>query len=187
MKNIPNILSCFRILLIPFFIVFMVQHAFLYAGLILILSGITDMLDGFLARRFGWITQLGKILDPAADKLTQATVYISLLIVLPSYRVFFIIMLAKEFLMLLTGSYLLKHHIKITGSNYVGKTSTILFYVIMIVLLLFPNIPSNAVLISLTVVTTLSIASALSYLPFLFKYQKEIKQQSQQNKNHPTS
>ena len=64
--TVPNLLSLFRILLIPIFVwLYMSQEDYFYAALIVVLSGITDILDGFIARRFNLITRLGKVLDPS--------------------------------------------------------------------------------------------------------------------------
>lgn len=73
MKHIPNILSTFRIVMIPFYLIAIFNEDKLGAGLILIVSGITDLLDGFLARQFNWMSEIGKLLDPLADKLTQTS------------------------------------------------------------------------------------------------------------------
>ena len=83
MKHIPNILSSLRIVMIPFFVWQMLTGNMLSAGLILLASGITDTLDGQLARHFGWISDLGKILDPFADKLTQTAVSVCFIIRFP--------------------------------------------------------------------------------------------------------
>ena len=81
LKNIPNILSCIRILLVfVFLFVFFVVDNIYLALLIFLIAGATDVIDGYLARRNNWITNLGKILDPVADKLMQCTVLLSLLI-----------------------------------------------------------------------------------------------------------
>ena len=77
MKHIPNILSKFRIVMIPFYLIAIFNEDKLGAGLILIVSGITDLLDGFLARQFNWMSEIGKLLDPLADKLTQTAISLS--------------------------------------------------------------------------------------------------------------
>ena len=71
--TIPNLLSLFRLCLIPVFMwLYCVEKNYLWTGIILIISGLTDTVDGFVARHFNMISDLGKILDPVADKLTQA-------------------------------------------------------------------------------------------------------------------
>ena len=79
--SIPNILSMIRILLVPVFAILYfvkVKDHYLYAALVLLLSGASDVLDGIIARKFNMITAFGKLLDPLADKLTQAVVVIFL-------------------------------------------------------------------------------------------------------------
>lgn len=111
LKNIPNILSVIRILLVGLFIfVFFNNYPdnLLWALVVFLTAGLTDVIDGFLARRFNWITNLGKILDPFADKLMQCTVLICMLTkkLIPAWLV--IPFILKEFLMLLGGLLIIK-------------------------------------------------------------------------------
>ena len=69
--SIPNMLSYFRLLLIPLFIVLYVHEDFTEALITLAVSGLSDILDGRIARKYNMVTDLGKVLDPVADKLTQ--------------------------------------------------------------------------------------------------------------------
>ena len=95
--TIPNALSFFRICLIPLIIwLYVVKIQPFWAGYILILSGITDIVDGFIARHFHMISNLGKVLDPIADKLTQAAVLICLIVRFPFMLFPFILLIAKE-------------------------------------------------------------------------------------------
>ena len=81
MKNIPNILSVIRIILVlVFVVVFFLPISKIWALIVFLTAGATDVVDGFLARKFNWITDLGKILDPFADKLMQCTVLVCLCI-----------------------------------------------------------------------------------------------------------
>ncbi|MGN0470725.1 MAG: CDP-alcohol phosphatidyltransferase family protein, partial [Acutalibacteraceae bacterium] len=68
--TVPNLLSFIRILVIPPLIIFLLDQNFIMAGVMLIISGVSDMFDGMIARKFNQVTQLGKMLDPIADKLT---------------------------------------------------------------------------------------------------------------------
>jgi cardiolipin synthase len=70
-RSIPNILSYIRILLIPIFVVMYLRSQYITASCILVISGLTDIMDGRIARKFGMVTDLGKVVDPAADKLTS--------------------------------------------------------------------------------------------------------------------
>ena len=81
--TIPNILSLFRIFLIPVFLIIYLtqdnQPYFIISALILLLSGITDVLDGYIARKFKMTSELGKVLDPFADKMTQIAILAALI------------------------------------------------------------------------------------------------------------
>jgi cardiolipin synthase len=131
LKNIPNILSTIRILLVGAFI-----YAFYcdypnnlkYALIIFLSAGLSDVIDGFLARKFNWITNLGKILDPFADKLMQCTVLVCMLTkkLIPAWLV--IPFICKEFLMLLGGLLIIKKRRFVVVSNVYGKMTVVLFY-----------------------------------------------------------
>lgn len=170
MKNIPNILSLLRICLLPFFIWQIAVENNINAGIILVVSGLTDLLDGYLARRNGWISQLGKVLDPLADKLTQVTVCIVLLIKLRSLWPFFLILLLKDAIMLLFGGHLIKQGIKLEGAKWFGKVATSLFYITMAVILLFPTTPQVVTISLLTITVLSSIISILMYVPEYKRY-----------------
>ena len=71
--TIPNLLSAFRILLVPVIVwLYCGRGDYPLTACVLVLSGVTDIVDGFIARRFRMVSDLGKVLDPVADKLTQA-------------------------------------------------------------------------------------------------------------------
>ena len=77
--TIPNILSMFRLLLLPVIVyMYMNQKDYVLTGTLLVISGVTDLLDGYIARTFNMMSNLGKILDPVADKATQAVVLLCL-------------------------------------------------------------------------------------------------------------
>ncbi len=175
MKNIPNILSVIRILLLPFFVMQMMQGNAVGSGIILVASGLTDTLDGKLARRYNWITDLGKILDPVADKLTQFTVSITLAFQLREYWYFFAIMVAKDLIMLVLGGYLLKKGAKLQGSRWFGKISTVVYYIAMILIVFFHSMPQWIFLALLSIATICAIIAALLYIPEFMQYKRETK------------
>ena len=129
--NLPNMITIARIFLVPVFLAIFwspsPNHVLLGMG-VLGIAGITDMIDGYVARKYNLITPLGKILDPAADKLIVITVMTSLFLVgkFPLWLVGLI--LAKELVIALGGSFLvLKEKIEIGASIY-GKAATISIY-----------------------------------------------------------
>jgi len=136
MFNTPNILSVFRILLIPVFVVYYSTGHIAVALMVLILSGLTDMIDGIIARNFDQVTPLGQWLDPVADKLTQAAVALSLAwnnwIIIPLVVIVFL----KELLQAIGGFKLYKATKGPVSAKWYGKASTVAFYVVMGILLL---------------------------------------------------
>lgn len=173
MKHIPNILSGLRIVMIPFFIWQMLAGNTLAAGLILVASGLTDTLDGNLARRFGWVSDLGKVLDPVADKLTQTAVSLCLMIRIPQLWFFFAIMIIKDLIMLVLGGYLTKGGVKLEGARWFGKVSTVVFYTVMILIVLIPGIPMPLTALLLALAAGCAIMAAVMYLPEYRRYKAE--------------
>ena len=139
-KYIPNILSVLRLLMSFAFAALFIwgypEHIFT-ALAIFVLAGITDVVDGILVRRFNWITNAGKILDPVADKLMQCTALLCLVLrgILPWWILAAIVV--KELLMG-CGAVVLFHRSKVIGvSKYFGKAYTVLFYAVVCLFLLF--------------------------------------------------
>ena len=131
LKYIPNILSCFRILLTGVFVYLFFNNYpdnIIAAMIIFLLAGATDVVDGFLARRFKWITDLGKVLDPIADKLMQCTVLICMMIksLIPVWLV--IPFILKELLILSGGLFMIKKRDVVAVRNIFGKSTVLFFY-----------------------------------------------------------
>lgn len=139
-KYIPNILSVIRILMSPAFAAVFIwrypSHIWL-AGVIFALAGITDVADGILARKYGWITQAGKILDPIADKLMQCTALLCMVVrgILPLWLL--LIILAKELCMASGAIILFKKSREVGVSKNYGKAYTVVFYFAVIMFLIF--------------------------------------------------
>ncbi len=127
--TIPNALSALRILIVPFFAWCFLADQLCWAIALLLLSGLSDLLDGFIARRFNQITELGKILDPFADKLTQGTVALCLAIKFPMIGPVLGLFIAKELSMLCCAIVLLKKHKHPGAAKWYGKVATVMFYV----------------------------------------------------------
>ncbi len=128
MKHIPNILTVFRLLLVPVFVILFFAVAPIAALPVSWLAAITDVLDGHLARRNGWITRLGKILDPIADKLMQGVLLFSLVIggLLPwLLAVPFVL---KELAQAVCGFLMLRRRRVVVVSRWYGKVALTLFH-----------------------------------------------------------
>jgi len=174
MRHIPNILSAFRIVLIPFFVYQAIQGNMLAAAVILIASALTDIVDGFLARRFNWVTNLGKVLDPAADKLTQITVCVLFFMEFSQYWVFFAVLLLRDLVFLVVGGYFIKCKVKLSGARWFGKLSTVMFFVVMIVIALFPALPPVYVYILLALTTVTAFTAMVMYIPEFMRYKRRV-------------
>lgn len=134
MKNsiltIPNLLSLFRLCIIPFITTTYSRGWFLAATLLLVLSGVTDMLDGCIARRFHQISEFGKIIDPLADKLTMAAVVFALLLRHPQMWMVMVVLVLKESAMLIGAYLLLRRGTRPSESKIFGKISTAVLYLV---------------------------------------------------------
>lgn len=156
--TIPNILSFFRLCLIPVFMwLYCVEENFVWTGILLIVSGLTDTIDGFVARKFHMISDLGKVLDPIADKLTQAAMLFCLLTRFPLMIAPLALMVVKEFFMGVTGILVIQKTGKVFGADWHGKVNTWLLYAMMILHVFWYEIPQtvSAVLIGICVIMML--------------------------------
>ena len=142
--TIPNALSCFRICLIPLFVwLYCVKEQYSATAAILILSGLTDLVDGFIARHFHMISDLGKILDPVADKLTQAAMLLCLFTKFPLMFLPFLLMTVKEITAAIMGIKVIRKTGAVHGANWHGKVNTCLLYVMMVIHVLWFDIPAG--------------------------------------------
>ena len=128
LKHIPNALTILRFFIIPFIIYYLVKDEYIFAFIMLALSGLTDVLDGAIARKFNLITNFGKLVDPLADKLTQISVLCTLLFkeIIPLWIV--VIVPLKEASMVCGASFLYGRDL-VVSSRWYGKAATVLFYV----------------------------------------------------------
>lgn len=170
--TIPNLLSLFRLLLIPVYIIIYLnaQQATDYyiAGGILAVSCLTDMIDGQVARRFNMITTLGKFLDPLADKLTQFSLIICL--ALRYHFLWYIVglfVVKESFQLIAGGCRLLKDGTMLKGALITGKVSTAILFISLIVLVLFPAIPEKDVKIIAIVDSAFLL---IAFADYIFAY-----------------
>ncbi|WP_035052598.1 CDP-alcohol phosphatidyltransferase family protein [Carnobacterium pleistocenium] len=175
--TIPNSLSYIRLLLIP---VFMVQYLtaveikdYYIAGMIVVFSGLTDLLDGLIARKLNQITEVGKLLDPVADKLTQIAVIICLMSRYEKMWIVILLFIAKELFMTINAIVLYRQGKKLDGAKWFGKISTAVFYACMTFLVAFPSIqPTSAVGLMIITAFFLALSLLLYGREFFRMYQK---------------
>lgn len=130
-KHIPNALTILRFILIPFIIFYIVKDEYLKAFIFLTISGLTDILDGTIARKFNFITNFGKLIDPLADKATQICILVTLALkdVIPIWIL--VVVFIKEFAMISGASFLYGKEL-VVSSKWYGKLSTVLFYLAIV-------------------------------------------------------
>lgn len=146
--TIPNMLSLFRIALVPVFAVLYLkseqQPSLLgWAIGVLVLSGLTDMFDGLIARKCNQISEIGKVLDPTADKLTQVTVVLCLTLRMPRLWPLLVLCFLKELFQSIGAALLLfREQSQVQAARWYGKISTVVFYVTMALYVVFPPAPA---------------------------------------------
>lgn len=162
--TIPNILSFIRLCLIPLIIwLYCVKQNYHMTAVILVLSGLTDLADGFIARHFHMISDLGKILDPIADKLTQGATLFCLMTRFKLMLVPFILMIFKELYMGITGALVIKKTGQVLGANWHGKVVTCLLYAMMILHVLWYDIPMAVSTVSIIICICMMVLSLILY------------------------
>lgn len=198
--TIPNLLSLVRILLVPLFLVFYLRDDKIIALIILALSGLSDFFDGKIARKFNQISEMGKLLDPVADKLTQLAIAVVLFWQFHSSEVqslkyfsyVFLGFLGKELLMLIAGSIMVAIGLRPCAAEIYGKVATFAFYLVMIVVICFgPEVGAlidfyvmpNWLVMSLVIISLiLTVIALISYIPDTWRQVKTKKQQKGENK-----
>lgn len=131
LKNIPNALTILRFILIIPIIYYILTGQYVAGFIVLTISGLTDVLDGCIARKFNFITNFGKLIDPLADKSTQVAVLAALTFrgIIPLWML--IIVFVKELVMVAGASFLYGKKL-VVSSRWYGKLTTVLFYVAIV-------------------------------------------------------
>jgi cardiolipin synthase (CMP-forming) len=126
--NIPNVISLIRLALIPVFVWLVVIGEYGWAGVLLGVIGATDWIDGYLARRLDQVTEVGKLLDPLADRIAVAVAVVAGLIVgvLPAW--FAVALIVRELLIAAGAVYGWTHGVTKLEVRYLGKLATLLLY-----------------------------------------------------------
>lgn len=173
--TIPNILSLFRILLLPLFVTLYLQAEmnleFLRSTIVLAISALTDLADGKIARKYNMISELGKVLDPIADKLTHITIAFCLCWRFPQMLYVLILLVIKELSMMFMALYgTFRKNKKIWDSaQWFGKVCTAIVFVVFIALVLFPNMPTVLANILMTISAVGLAGSMILYIHMFWK------------------
>ena len=176
MKVVPNLLSLFRIFLVPVFIVaYFTDHGEikLYAIIIYAVAAGSDILDGYIARKYKASTNLGRVLDPLGDKLMLVSVMVCITIdgIIPIWAV--LIAAVKEILLAI-GGYVMYRISKepMPAANILGKLSTVYFFIICMVLMIFRSIPNHIATAMISVAILVMLLALASYVRNYINFMK---------------
>ncbi len=172
--TVPNMLSILRILLIPVIVYFyVVQKDYLTTFFVVVFSTVTDIVDGFIARRFNMITDFGKFLDPVADKATQLTVLICLITKFKLMIIPFVVLALKELSSLVIRFVVYKRTEVVDGAKWHGKLTTGLVIATIAIHLLWSDIPGAVSLGVICFCTAFMVLSFVLYTIDCLKYLKK--------------
>lgn len=176
--SIPNLLSFFRLVLIPVYAYIYLNatqtYQYFIAGSIMAVSCLTDMIDGKIARHFNMITTLGKILDPVADKVTQFTLTLCLSLKYPVLLPVLSLFVVKEGFQLIAGLFFWRKGRMLPGALMAGKVCTTVLFISLIALVLFPNMNPAAVNLIALVDSVFLFISFVNYILAYFGRNKKI-------------
>lgn len=131
--TIPNLLSLLRLAMIPLLLwLYLEKQEYLWTAVVVVLSGATDIIDGFIARKYDLISDLGKALDPIADKLTQIAMLCCLGTSFPEIRILLVLLVVKEVVTGMMSLVSIHRTGKLEGAQWHGKVTTVLLYAMII-------------------------------------------------------
>lgn len=201
-KTIPNLISFIRILLIPVFAVLFYNGQTVAAAVILALSGLSDLIDGKIARKYNQVSNLGKILDPVADKLTVFAIAIIHYLKFsnatnPTLKAFswvYLLFIIKDFVMIFFAFIMILIGLRPCAAEIFGKVATTAFYVVMVIIMAvgpevgaFRNyfcLPDSVTMILVSIAAMLTFVAFFSYLPDVFRQFRSLKIEKQEKKNN---
>lgn len=169
--TIPNILSYIRILLVPVFIYVFLHKWYWQSAIIVVISAVTDVIDGYIARHFNMITDWGKFIDPVADKLMQFSMLVVTIIKVPWVLILVIAFVLKESILLVIGLYIYHKGNNLNGAMWCGKVCTVVLDTSMLVLIALPESYINDTLSSVVICLVMAFMT-LSFVVYLNAYKK---------------
>ena len=169
--TIPNLLSLFRLILIPVYVAIYTNARdaadyYIAAG-ILAVSCLTDLIDGKIARHFNMISTIGKILDPVADKATQFTLILCLALRYPILWYLVAFFIIKESFQLIAGGINLRKGKMLKGALLTGKICTTVLFISLILMVMIPNLSNTVITI---IAVTDSVFMVISFSDYLITY-----------------
>lgn len=168
LKHVPNTLTVVRLLLIPIIIFYIFTGNYILAFIFFTLSGITDIADGCIARKFNLVSNFGKLMDPLADKLTQIATLASLVLtdIIPIWIL--LVVFFKEFIMICGASFLYGKDV-VVYSRWYGKLATVLLYFAIVISLLLKQFELGGIWeqVDLAIFTLALIATLFSFVMYV--------------------
>ncbi len=169
-KYIPNCITIFRIILVFLFMYFFnsgYDNHNIISGLVFVIAGISDILDGYIARKYSLQSDFGRLMDPLADKLMQITVAICIATVEKSLMWVPIVLMLKELVMILGAARLLKKENIVVSANKFGKISSTLYFLVFMTILFFPDINPQ---IKQIMCASFVVTSVIAFLVYMQNY-----------------
>jgi len=184
--TIPNLLSLLRLAMIPLLVwLYVSQQKYGWTAFVLLLSGLTDIVDGQIARRCNMVSDFGKFLDPIADKLTQLAMLACLMTRFPMMKIPLALLAFKEIISGLMGVFAARKIGVVFSSEWHGKATTVLLYLTITLHLLWINIPGYVTSGLTTLCTMMMLVSGILYLIRSIKLFRSNRDSSvHQNKAH---
>lgn len=190
-NTIPNWMCFVRIALIPVFSVLFVKESYIAAFIVMIVAALTDVFDGKIARKYNMVSNLGKILDPIADKLSQIAIVVILIVKFWSFdgplKYLLFLFIFKEFVMVIAGAILLSLGMRPVAAEVWGKVATVVFYTFMITIIaigpsgalvgvwFFKALPMPVIYVMVVISAILAFVSLFGYAPGFLRQIKEKK------------
>lgn len=190
-NTIPNWMCFVRIALIPVFSVLFVKESYIAAFIVMIVAALTDVFDGKIARKYNMVSNLGKILDPIADKLSQIAIVVILIVKFWSFdgplKYLLFLFIFKELVMVIAGAILLSLGMRPVAAEVWGKVATVVFYTFMITIIaigpsgalvgvwFFKALPMPVIYVMVIISAILAFVSLFGYAPGFLRQIKEKK------------
>ena len=176
--TVPNVMSFFRLLLIPVIMwVYLAKKDYVLVAVLLVVSGITDVADGFIARHFNQVSNLGKMLDPVADKFTEGILMILLALRFPLMWMLVGVFAVGAFLMSFWGIRAINRSHLVNAAHWYGKITTVFLYASIFTLLLWEKIPKAAANAIIVICGLMVIGNVTMYGLFYMRLRRERRKQ----------
>ncbi len=177
--TIPNILSFIRLLFVPVIIwLYCAQEKYTAAVILIIISAATDIIDGYIARRFNMVSNFGKVIDPVADKVTQGAMIICLI---SRYKIMWALLcvfILREIFMAVSGLMTIRATDKVNSAKWFGKLNTVVLHTVIMALIVFVEMHITLVNILSIVCMAVMVLSAIGYGVFYFGVCKKERQKN---------